>query len=401
MALLGARRLAETAEPRRAAGRDRAPRRRPGLRLARPEPLAPAPGRAHALVRGVVPFARGRRPDPRISSPSCGSSARARIASGATVDVHQHLWPEAFIAELRAVRRHRAATAATSCSVEGRATSTWKTTGSSKGSRRWSATARSSPRLPPADPRRRRPAATRARGARGGVDLRDPRARHRGRRAVAGVRSGTRTRRLRRRLGRRRRAGRPRRRWRLSSMSWSGGRRPLRPPGRGPRATGPTAWWTSVVDYTAGMQAAYFAWLGQGRGRWPALRVLFAILAGGAPFQLERLGPRGIDVRSALDPNVFFDVATYGRRALELCIETFGVGQLVYGSDHPVVEFDPHAPRDRRLRWICRAPDTYSRTQPLTDMNDIGPWITERVPPTTSSIGRRSPSWQPRSCREE
>jgi len=43
-------------------------------------------------------------------------------------------------------------------------------------------------------------------------------------------------------------------------------------------------------------------------------------------------------VRSALDPNVFFDVASYGRRAIELCIETFGVTQLVYGSDTPVIE---------------------------------------------------------------
>jgi hypothetical protein len=44
------------------------------------------------------------------------------------------------------------------------------------------------------------------------------------------------------------------------------------------------------------------------------------------------------DVRSSLDPNTFFDVATYGRRAIELVIETFGVHQLVYGSDTPVVD---------------------------------------------------------------
>ena len=33
-----------------------------------------------------------------------------------------------------------------------------------------------------------------------------------------------------------------------------------------------------------------------------------------------------------------FDTATHGRRAIELCIETFGAGQLVYGSDVPVVD---------------------------------------------------------------
>jgi 6-methylsalicylate decarboxylase len=97
-------------------------------------------------------------------------------------------------------------------------------------------------------------------------------------------------------------------------------------------------WWAPVVEYTAQMQVAFYAWLAVGRNRWPRLRVVFAILAGGAPFQLERLAQRGLDVRATLDENVFFDVATYGRRAMELCIETFGVYQLVYGSDVPVVD---------------------------------------------------------------
>ena len=102
-------------------------------------------------------------------------------------------------------------------------------------------------------------------------------------------------------------------------------------PGRPP-------WWGWVAGYTSRMQDAYLAWLGGGRDRWPTLRVLFAMLAGGAPFQLERLAHRGPDVRSALDPHLFLDVASYGRRAIELCIETFGVTQLVYGSDTPVLE---------------------------------------------------------------
>jgi predicted TIM-barrel fold metal-dependent hydrolase len=102
-------------------------------------------------------------------------------------------------------------------------------------------------------------------------------------------------------------------------------------------ATRPT-WWEWTVGYTAQMQAAYLSWLGSGRDRWPTLKIVFAILAGGAPFQLERLTHRGEDVRSSLDPNTFFDVATYGRRAIELVIETFGVHQLVYGSDTPVVD---------------------------------------------------------------
>jgi hypothetical protein len=105
----------------------------------------------------------------------------------------------------------------------------------------------------------------------------------------------------------------------------------------------PEDWWGPVVDYGAQMQKAYFSWLAGGRERFPTLRVVFAILAGGAPFQLERRAVRGdeADVRSALDPLVFFDVSSYGRRAIELCIETFGVHQLVYGSDTPVADPGP------------------------------------------------------------
>src|SRR5439155_17488159 len=59
---------------------------------------------------------------------------------------------------------------------------------------------------------------------------------------------------------------------------------------------GPAGWWSAVVGYTAQMQEAYFAWIvGGGPARWPQLPILFAALAGGAPFQLERLAQRGGD----------------------------------------------------------------------------------------------------------
>lgn len=115
----------------------------------------------------------------------------------------------------------------------------------------------------------------------------------------------------------------------------------VHPEAGGPQGDARPDWWEWVVGYPCQMQAAYLSWLASGRARWPTLRIIFAILAGGAPFQLERLAHRGVDVRSALDPNVFFDVATYGRRAIELLVETFGVHQLVYGSDTPVVDAQP------------------------------------------------------------
>jgi hypothetical protein len=107
----------------------------------------------------------------------------------------------------------------------------------------------------------------------------------------------------------------------------------------GPSANGAEApWWNAVVGYTAQMQAAYAAWLARGLSRWPELRVVFAILAGGAPIQLERLRSRGFDVRRALAPTIYLDTASYGRRALELSLATYGGGQLVFGSDAPVID---------------------------------------------------------------
>jgi len=112
-------------------------------------------------------------------------------------------------------------------------------------------------------------------------------------------------------------------------------------PPRGPAPEAAPAWWAAAVDYTAQMQAAYAAWLFRDAERFPRLRVLFAILAGGAPAQLERLRSRGVDTRTLLQPNVYFDTASYGSRALELCLSTFGATQLVYGSDAPVIDPGP------------------------------------------------------------
>ncbi|HXY81915.1 MAG TPA: amidohydrolase family protein [Gaiellaceae bacterium] len=107
---------------------------------------------------------------------------------------------------------------------------------------------------------------------------------------------------------------------------------PARPPAGAP------AWWAPVVDYTAQMQRAYGAWLVRGSDRWPDLRVVFAILAGGAPFQLERMQARGFDIGGSLRPTIYLDTASYGRRALELCLATFGARQIVFGSDAPVID---------------------------------------------------------------
>jgi len=118
-------------------------------------------------------------------------------------------------------------------------------------------------------------------------------------------------------------------------------------------------WWPALTDYVAQMQAAWFAFLHGGRREHPRLRVLFAMLAGGAPLQLERFVARGGTAPLAPDPLVFYDTSSYGTRMLEAMAGAVGVEQLVYGSDRPVV--DPVAPPlgpelGRLLR--CRNPDS-------------------------------------------
>ena len=97
-------------------------------------------------------------------------------------------------------------------------------------------------------------------------------------------------------------------------------------------------WWPAVVDYAAQMQAAYSAWLLDGVRRWPELDVVFAILAGGAPFQMERLASRGVEERSAIRPRVWLDSASYGSRALDFTMSALGIDRMLFGSDAPIVD---------------------------------------------------------------
>jgi predicted TIM-barrel fold metal-dependent hydrolase len=107
-------------------------------------------------------------------------------------------------------------------------------------------------------------------------------------------------------------------------------------------------WWPALTAYVAQMQAAWFAFLHVGRRVHPDLRVLFAMLAGGAPLQLERYAARrGVPV-PAPDPLVFYDTSSYGPQMIAAMAAAVGAAQLVYGSDRPVV--DPHL-ADRRQAW--------------------------------------------------
>lgn len=97
-------------------------------------------------------------------------------------------------------------------------------------------------------------------------------------------------------------------------------------------------WWTALTDYVSQMQAAWLTFATFARRELPHLRVVFAMLAGGAPLLAERLIARGgpaIDVR---DPLTFYDTSSYGPMIVEAMARWVGPAQLVYGSDRPVIE---------------------------------------------------------------
>jgi 6-methylsalicylate decarboxylase len=104
------------------------------------------------------------------------------------------------------------------------------------------------------------------------------------------------------------------------------------PPG-GPE--GMPSWWAALTSYVASMQAAWHAFAVWGRAAYPHLRVCFAMLAGLAPLQRERLIARGGPAVS--DPDAFLDVSSYGARAVDAVVREVGVDRLVEGSDRPVV----------------------------------------------------------------
>jgi predicted TIM-barrel fold metal-dependent hydrolase len=101
---------------------------------------------------------------------------------------------------------------------------------------------------------------------------------------------------------------------------------------------GEPLWWRALTDYVAQMQAAWLTFASFGRRELPDLQVVWAMLAGVAPLQLERLGSRGGPPVEPGDPDQFYECSSYGPAAIETLARRIGAAQLVYGSDRPVVE---------------------------------------------------------------
>jgi 6-methylsalicylate decarboxylase len=96
-------------------------------------------------------------------------------------------------------------------------------------------------------------------------------------------------------------------------------------------------WWRALTDYVAQMQAAWLTFVTAVRRELPRLRVVFAMLAGGAPLLTERLAARGGPAVALDDPCTFYDTSSYGPAVIDMMATRVGVDRLVYGSDRPVV----------------------------------------------------------------
>jgi predicted TIM-barrel fold metal-dependent hydrolase len=117
-------------------------------------------------------------------------------------------------------------------------------------------------------------------------------------------------------------------------------------PGPGPdtepyaRDHGMPGWWPNLGVYPGLSLRAFFAWRAIGAARYPGLRVCFAMMGGAAPFLEERWRTFS-GRRRAIDRNLFLDTASCGRLALECAMATYGVEQITFGTDIPVISPDP------------------------------------------------------------
>jgi hypothetical protein len=98
------------------------------------------------------------------------------------------------------------------------------------------------------------------------------------------------------------------------------------------------AWWAPMTAYVAEMQAAWLAWGAWGRAAHPRLKVVWAMLAGCAPLQAERLAARGGPVAAVHDELTWFDVSSYGPHAVDAMLRVIGVDRLLLGSDRPIAD---------------------------------------------------------------
>ncbi|WP_320670461.1 amidohydrolase family protein [Patulibacter defluvii] len=109
-------------------------------------------------------------------------------------------------------------------------------------------------------------------------------------------------------------------------------------PAAGAEGPAPAAWWPALADYPGQLLRAWSTWLDRGADQHPTLRVAFAALAGGGPLLLERLAARGGPVELARSSRIAYETSSFGPRALAAAAQAVGTDRLAFGSDRPVVD---------------------------------------------------------------
>jgi 6-methylsalicylate decarboxylase len=121
-------------------------------------------------------------------------------------------------------------------------------------------------------------------------------------------------------------------------------------PGPSPWATAPAhpagaaPWWPALTHYVYGMQTAWHVVQSHVRPVRPGLRILFAMLAGLAPLQADRMRVRGETVW-APHPLTFLETSSYGPETARAVAAVTGPRSVLHGSDRPVA-VPPHMPGD-------------------------------------------------------
>jgi 6-methylsalicylate decarboxylase len=97
-------------------------------------------------------------------------------------------------------------------------------------------------------------------------------------------------------------------------------------------------WWAPVVDYSTQLQSAWWAWHAfGGRRTYPDLRLCFVAAAGLAPVHHERLTARGGRL-GTIDPNLYVDTSSYGPQGIDAVARVLGIDQVVHGTDRPYAD---------------------------------------------------------------
>jgi hypothetical protein len=97
---------------------------------------------------------------------------------------------------------------------------------------------------------------------------------------------------------------------------------------------GRPAWWAPVVPYVAQLNAAWWTWVEGGRERFRRLPVCFVALAGLAPLHSERQRARG-GAAGTVDALTFVETSTYGTVAVDAVVRVLGIDVVCHGSDRP------------------------------------------------------------------